>query len=50
VTLQQQVHELQKAVVAQVAEIQKLRVRLAKNSRNSGKPPSSAWAGSRRLP
>ena len=40
-TLQQQVHELQKTVAAQAAEIQKLRDQLAKNSRNSGKPPSS---------
>ncbi len=40
-TLQQQVHELQKTVAAQAAEIQKLSDQLAKNSRNSGKPPSS---------
>jgi transposase len=40
-TLQQQVYELQKTVAAQAAEIQKLRDQLAKNSRNSGKPPSS---------
>ena len=40
-TLQQQVQELQKAVAAQADEIQQLRDQLAKNSRNSGKPPSS---------
>jgi transposase len=40
-TLQQQVQEMQKTVTAQAAEIQKLRDQLAKNSRNSGKPPSS---------
>ena len=40
-TLQQQVRELQQAVAAQSDEIQKLRDQLAKNSRNSGKPPSS---------
>ena len=40
-TLEQQVQELQKTVVAQGAEIQKLRDQMAKNSRNSGKPPSS---------
>jgi len=40
-TLQQQVQELQKAVAAQANEIQQLRDQLAKNSRNSGKPPSS---------
>jgi transposase len=40
-TLQQQVQELQKTVAAQAAEIQQLRDQLAKNSRNSGKPPSS---------
>jgi len=39
--LQQQVQELQRTVAAQAAEIQKLRDQLAKNSRNSGKPPSS---------
>jgi len=39
--LQQQVRELQQSVGAQAAEIQKLRDQLAKNSRNSGKPPSS---------
>jgi transposase len=39
--LQQQVKELQQTVAAQGAEIQKLRDQLAKNSRNSGKPPSS---------
>jgi transposase len=40
-TLQQQVQELQETVASQAAEIQKLRDQLAKNSRNSGKPPSS---------
>jgi transposase len=39
--LQQQVQELQRAVAEQATEIQKLRDQLAKNSRNSGKPPSS---------
>jgi transposase len=39
--LQQQVQELQKTIAAQAAEIQQLRDQLAKNSRNSGKPPSS---------
>jgi transposase len=39
--LQQQVKELQQTVAAQAAEIQELRDQLAKNSRNSGKPPSS---------
>ena len=40
-TLQQQVHELQRTVAVQTAEIQKLRDQLAKNSHNSGKPPGS---------
>ncbi len=40
-TLQQQVQELQRTVAEQAAEIQQLRDELAKNSRNSGKPPSS---------
>jgi len=40
-TLQQQVRELQQAVAAQADGVQKLRDQLAKNSRNSGKPPSS---------
>jgi transposase len=40
-TLQQQVYELQETIATQAAEIQKLRDQLAKNSRNSGKPPSS---------
>ena len=40
-TLQQQVYELEKTVAAQGAEIQKLRDQLAKNSRNSSKPPGS---------
>jgi transposase len=39
--LRQQVQELQQFVTAQAAEMQKLRDELAKNSRNSGKPPSS---------
>jgi transposase len=40
-TLQEQVKELQQMVAAQGAEIQELRDQVAKNSRNSGKPPSS---------
>jgi transposase len=40
-TLQQQIHELQRTVAAQAVEIQELRDQLAKSSRNSGKPPSS---------
>ncbi len=39
--LQQQVQELQRTVAAQAVDIQKLQDQLAKNSRNSGKPPSS---------
>ena len=39
--LQQQVPELQQTIAAQAAEIQELHDQLAKNSRNSGKPPSS---------
>ena len=39
--LQEQVQELQQTVAKQAAEIQELRGQLAKNSRNSGKPPSS---------
>jgi len=39
--LQEQVQELQQIVAKQAAEIQELRDQLAKNSRNSGKPPSS---------
>jgi transposase len=39
--LQQQVRELQQTIAKQAAEIQALRDQLAKNSRNSGKPPSS---------
>ena len=39
--LQQQVRELQQTVAKQATEIQELRDQLAKNSRNSGKPPSS---------
>ena len=40
-TLQQQVVQIQQVVDKQAAEIQSLRDQLAKNSRNSGKPPSS---------
>jgi transposase len=39
--LQEQVQALQQTVAQQAAEIQGLRDQLAKNSRNSGKPPSS---------
>ncbi len=39
--LQQQVRELQQTVAAQAVEIQELRDQVAKNSRNSGKPPGS---------
>lgn len=39
--LQQQVRELQHMVAEQAVEIQRLRDELTKNSRNSGKPPSS---------
>jgi hypothetical protein len=39
--LQQQVQELQRTVAAQAIETQELRDQLAKNSGNSGKPPSS---------
>ena len=39
--LQEQVQELQQTVAKQGVEIQELRDQLAKNSRNSGKPPSS---------
>jgi transposase len=39
--LQEQVQELQQTVAKQGAEIQELGDQLAKNSRNSGKPPSS---------
>jgi transposase len=39
--LQRQIRELQQTVAAQAAEMQKLRDELAKNSRNSSKPPSS---------
>ena len=39
--LQQQVRELQRTVAAQAVEIQELRDQVAKNSRNSGKPPGS---------
>jgi transposase len=40
-TQQQQGQELQQMVAEQQAEIQRLRDQLAKNSQNSGKPPSS---------
>jgi transposase len=40
-TLQQQVQELQQTVAEQAAAIQSLRDQLAKNSQNSGRPPSS---------
>jgi transposase len=40
-TLQQQIEQLQEAVAKQAAEIQSLRDQVAKNSQNSGKPPSS---------
>ena len=39
--LQQQVRQLEQVVAEQAAVIQSLRDQLAKNSRNSGKPPSS---------
>lgn len=39
--LQQQVRDLQRTVAAQAAEIQQLRDQLARDSHNSGKPPSS---------
>jgi transposase len=40
-TLQQQVQQLQETVAEQAAELQSLRDQVAKNSRNSGKPPGS---------
>ncbi len=40
-TLQQQVQQLQQTVAEQATVIQSLRDQLAKNSRNSGQPPSS---------
>ena len=40
-TLQQQVQQLQQTVTEQAAVIQSLRDQLAKNSQNSGRPPSS---------
>jgi transposase len=40
-TLQEQMRQLEKTVAEQTAVIQSLRDQLAKNSRNSGKPPSS---------
>ncbi len=40
-TIQQQLQQLQQTVAEQAAEIQALRDQMAKNSRNSGKPPSS---------
>jgi transposase len=39
--LQQRVQELEQTIAAQAAEIQELRDQLAKDSRNSSKPPSS---------
>jgi transposase len=47
-TLQQQVRQLQQVVDEQAAAIQSLRDQLAKNSRNSGKPPSSDGLKKRR--
>lgn len=41
VTLQQQLQQLQETVAKQGAELQSLRDQVAKNSHNSGKPPSS---------
>ena len=40
-TLQQQVQQLQETVAGQAAELQSWRDQVAKNSRNSGKPPGS---------
>lgn len=40
-TLQQQIQRLQEVVAEQAAELQSLRDQVSKNSRNSGKPPSS---------
>jgi transposase len=40
-TLQQQMQQLQETVAEQGAELQSLRDQVAKNSHNSGKPPSS---------
>ena len=40
-TLQQQIKQLQETVAKQGAELQSLRDQVSKNSRNSGKPPSS---------
>lgn len=40
-TLRQQVQQLQETVAQQAAELQSLRDQVAKNSRNSGKPPGS---------
>jgi len=39
--MQGQVRQLEKTVAEQAADIQSLRDQLVKNSRNSGKPPSS---------
>ncbi len=48
VALQATMKELQKTVAEQAAELQRLGDALAKNSRNSGKPPSSDGLGKRR--
>ena len=40
-TIQEQLEQLQQTVAEQAAEIQALRDQVAKNSRNSGQPPSS---------
>lgn len=40
-TFQQQIEQLQETVAQQAAEIQALRDQVARNSQNSGKPPSS---------
>jgi transposase len=40
-TLQQQIEQLQEVIAQQAAELQSLRDQVSKNSRNSGKPPSS---------
>lgn len=45
VAMQTTIQELQKTVVEQAAELQRLRDQVAKNSGNSGKPPSSDGLG-----